>query len=193
MEACRQAFRSRRQTRGLGSGYILYVGSFSKRKNFPRMLEVACRLARKRYFHFVFVGGMSKSLTTSAADIPDDISSQITFVDAVDDPTALISYYRKAACFLFPSLYESSGLPPIEAMACGCPVVASDIPALRERCGDAAIYCDPYDIDSIAAVSSRLWMMKAFVLVFEMLGRQRAAILVGKSAPYKRWTNPSIF
>jgi glycosyltransferase involved in cell wall biosynthesis len=136
--------------------YILYVGSFSKRKNFPRMLEAACRLARKRRFHFVFVGGASKSLTATTANIPADISSYIKFVDAVNDPTALVAYYRGAACLLFPSLYESSGLPPIEAMACGCPVVASDIPALNERCGQAVLYCDPYDVDSISNAVIRI-------------------------------------
>ncbi len=176
MGACWQAFRPRRRGRAdLRDSYILYVGSFSKRKNFGRMLEVACRLARKRSFQFVFVGGGSKSLATSVANIPGDMLSQIKFVDAVDDPVALSSYYRKAACFIFPSLYESSGLPPIEAMACGCPVVVSDIPALRERCGDAAIYCDPNDIDSMAAAVERVMDDKELRSHLEVLGQQQAA------------------
>src|ERR1700733_13804852 len=87
--------------------YILYVGSLSKRKNLGRMLEAACRLARKRRFHFIFVGGASKSLATLVAQVPGDIASEITFVGAVEDPAKLVSYYRNAKCFLFPSLYES--------------------------------------------------------------------------------------
>ncbi len=129
--------------------FILYVGSLSRRKNFPRMFEVACRLAREHGYHFTFVGNTPKGLVSSAAVVPKDISSKVIFVGAIDDFATLIPYYRTAACFLFPSLYESSGLPPIEAMTFGCPVVVSDIPALRERCGDAAMYCDPYDADSI--------------------------------------------
>jgi glycosyltransferase involved in cell wall biosynthesis len=130
---------------------VLYVGSQSRRKNFPRILKTACDLARRRGFNFIFVGGESKSLNALATKVPDDISSRIVFVGAVDDMDVLISYYQRAACLLFPSLYESSGLPPIEAMACGCPVIVSDIPALRERCGDAAVYCNPEDIHSITA------------------------------------------
>ena len=155
--------------------YILYVGSMSKRKNFPRMFEAAAQLARKRGFHFVFVGGTSKSLVTSLPKPPDDIASRITFAGAEDSPAALMSYYRRAACLLFPSLYESSGLPPVEAMACGCPVIASDIPALRERCGDAAIYCDPYDTDSIAAAVERVMDDAELRARLRTLGQRQAA------------------
>jgi glycosyltransferase involved in cell wall biosynthesis len=159
-----------------GGGYILYVGSLSKRKNFQRLLEVACRLARERGFRFVFVGDTSKTLTTVRTQIPDDVSSLITFVGAVDEPAVLVSLYEKAACFLFPSLYESSGLPPIEAMGCGCPVVTSDLPALRERCGDAAIYCDPHDVDSIVAKTIGVMDDAALRQRLQALGRQRAAM-----------------
>lgn len=156
-------------------GYILYVGSLSKRKNFPRLAEVACRLARERGFRFVFVGNKSKSLTAAAADVPGDIKSLVTFAGAVENPATLASFYRNAACLLFPSLYESSGLPPIEAMACGCPVIVSDIPALRERCGDAALYCDPHDVASITATTIRLMDDPMLRQKLQTLGQHRAA------------------
>ena len=155
--------------------YVLYVGSFSKRKNFPRTLEVARRLARERGLRFVFVGGTSKSLAAPVANTPDDISSHIRLLDGVDDEATLISYYRNAACLLFPSLYEFSGLPPIEAMACGCPVVVSDIPALRERCGDAALYCDPHDAASIAKAVLQIVDDAELRAKLTALGYQRAA------------------
>ena len=158
-----------------GSDCILYVGSLSRRKNFPRMFEAVCRLIRNRGFRFVVVGDTSKSLAASMPDIPHDVASKVTFVGAVDDPAVLASYYRQATCLLFASLYESSGLPPIEAMACGCPVVASNIPALRERCGDAAIYCDPQDVQSIAAATERVMDDVALRRRLQELGRQRAA------------------
>jgi glycosyltransferase involved in cell wall biosynthesis len=62
----------------------------------------------------------------------------------------LASLYRRAACLVFPSLYEGFGLPPLEAMACGCVVAASNVTAIPEVCGDAAVLFDPTDPESIA-------------------------------------------
>jgi len=62
----------------------------------------------------------------------------------------LISHYQNAKLFVFPSFHESFGFPPLEAMACGTPVIVSDKTALPEVCGDAAIYVDPHDITDIA-------------------------------------------
>jgi glycosyltransferase involved in cell wall biosynthesis len=63
----------------------------------------------------------------------------------------LVSLYRRAAALVFPSLYEGFGLPPLEAMACGCPVAASAAGSLPEVCGDAAVLFDPHDADAVAA------------------------------------------
>jgi glycosyltransferase involved in cell wall biosynthesis len=62
----------------------------------------------------------------------------------------LASLYRTAACLVFPSLYEGFGLPPLEAMASGCPVAAANAGAISEVCGQAAIYFDPRDPEAIA-------------------------------------------
>ncbi len=67
----------------------------------------------------------------------------------------LVSLYRRAAALVFPSLYEGFGQPVLEALACGCPVACSDLPALREVAGDAAEYFDPLDPDSIAEAARR--------------------------------------
>lgn len=131
------------------AGHVLYVGSLSKRKNFPSMLAAAVRLSRRRGFRFRFVGGTASSLAVSNLSVPDDVKGLIEFAGQVDDTEQIGRSYSEAACFVFPSLYESSGLPPVEAMAWGCPVIASDIPALKERCADAALYCNPNDANSI--------------------------------------------
>lgn len=135
---------------------VLYVGSLSKRKNFPGMLEVAVQLARSRGICFTFVGSVPQGLNATVADVPKDLRGRIRFLGQVNDWGQLLDLYRSAHCFLFPSFYEASPLPPIEAMGCGCPVIAGDISSLRERCGDAALYCDPRDTRSIADAIERL-------------------------------------
>ena len=130
---------------------VLYVGSLSKRKNFPGMLDAAVRLARSRGTRFVFIGSVPQGLTETLSSVPDDLSYYIRFAGQVNEWDQLLAAYRSAHCFLFPSFYEASPLPPIEAMGCGCPVIAGDIPSLRERCADAARYCDPADVDDIVA------------------------------------------
>ena len=151
-------------TRGLASPaaarperpYALYVGSFSKRKNFDVVMDVASRLVAERPdLDFVFVGDRSK-IFEADRQIDSPLASRLKFTGQVDDLGTLVDYYRNAAVFVFPSLYESSGLPPIEAMACHCPVVVSDIPAHRERCGTAAIFCDPRDPNDIYAAVRRV-------------------------------------
>ncbi|CAN5335381.1 glycosyltransferase family 1 protein [soil metagenome] len=131
-------------------GYVLYVGSLSKRKNFPNMLKVATMIAKRRDARFVFVGGTAAGLEGSEQATAADLSDQIIFAGQVNDTARLVSLYRNAAVFMFPSFYEASPLPPIEAMACGAPVVSGAIPSLQERCGDAALYCDPSDPNDIA-------------------------------------------
>jgi glycosyltransferase involved in cell wall biosynthesis len=138
---------------GVASPYVLYAGSLSQRKNFQGVMAAASHIHADRLLNFVFSGGRDRSFTPAEAL---DHGSGLLFLGQVNDLERLAALYRNAACFVFPSFYESSGLPPIEAMAMGCPVVASDIAALRERCGDAALYCDPFDSRAIAAAILRI-------------------------------------
>ena len=79
-----------------------------------------------------------------------DFPAGVHFAGQIDDVEKLCSYYQQALAFVFPSHYESFGLPPIEAMACGCPVIVSNRAALPEICGNASVYCDPDDPEDIA-------------------------------------------
>ncbi|WP_242402425.1 glycosyltransferase [Komagataeibacter kakiaceti] len=87
----------------------------------------------------------------------------------------LRALYGAAACFVFPSLYEGFGLPPVEAMACGCPVVAADIPVLHEICGPAALYADPLDPEAIARGVTYLLDTPAMAEDMRAAGLARAA------------------
>lgn len=130
--------------------FALYVGAFSKRKNVPGILAAAIRLNKERNLPFVFVGEGGPSFQSVRMEIPEALRDRIEFVGQIDNQQLLADYMSEAMCLVFPSFYESSGLPPMEAMACGTPVIASPIAALIERCGDAALYCDPSNEEAIA-------------------------------------------
>ncbi|HHI02617.1 MAG TPA: glycosyltransferase family 1 protein, partial [candidate division Zixibacteria bacterium] len=86
----------------------------------------------------------------------------------------LIGLYRNALLFVYPSLYEGFGLPPLEAMACGCPAVVSKTASLPEVCGDAAFYVDPYDTDDIARGMEALINDKALRQRLIQKGKEQA-------------------
>ena len=124
--------------------YILSVASIEPRKNYSSLLKafsqqktnVTLKLAGGATHHFASVDNKY-------------IDSRIQFLGRMNDQQ-LVSLYRNALFFCSLSFYEGFGLPALEAMALGCPVLVSDIPAHREVCGDAVLYADPYDIDDIA-------------------------------------------
>jgi glycosyltransferase involved in cell wall biosynthesis len=139
-----------------GRDYILYVGSLSQRKNLNGLVEVAVRMAREYGVPFLFVGSNSRILAGTQIKLPEDVAPLIRFTGQVEDIELMAEIYRNARCLLFPSFYEASPLPPLEAMQFGCPVVGSDIPSMQERCGDAIDYCDPADIEDIVAAVLRV-------------------------------------
>ncbi|MGB8901666.1 MAG: glycosyltransferase family 1 protein [Methylocella sp.] len=133
-----------KETSPCAGPYILYVGTFNKLKNFPAVLKVAERILTKhRDFFFVFIGDTGAIYNEAIFRRDEKLSTRMLFPGQIDDFGLMAQYYKHATALVFPSQSESSGLPPIEAMSFGCPVIVSDIPALRERCGDAAIYCEP--------------------------------------------------
>ncbi len=94
----------------------------------------------------------------------------------------LPALYRRALALVYPSLYEGFGLPPIEAMATGCPVLAANVTAMPEVCGDAALYCDPLDRGSITAGMRRLAEDDALRARLAAAGPARAALYTWETA-----------
>lgn len=148
--------RNRLGTPQFGRDYILYVGSLSQRKNLNGLVEVAIRMARQHHMPFLFVGSNSRILAGTQIELPEDVAPLIRLTGQLEDIELMAEIYRNAKCLLFPSFYEASPLPPLEAMQFGCPVVGSNIPSMRERCGDAIEYCDPASIDDIIAAVLRV-------------------------------------
>lgn len=134
--------------------YILYVGSERARKNLYRLFQAFSRLKEEfKGLKLVKVGSAGKNDEFRKSTIKQleslGLSEDVIFVDwaAEDD---LPYYYSNASLLAYPSLYEGFGLPPLEAMACGCPVITSNTSSLPEVVGDAAIMVDPYDVDGLA-------------------------------------------
>jgi glycosyltransferase involved in cell wall biosynthesis len=132
------------------TNYLLYVGDLRPYKNVERSLEAFARLNLRSY-KFVIGGKKDPRFYTKVEKKAEDlgIKDRVIFLDYVLREH-LPHLYSEAAAFVFPSLYEGFGLPPLEAMACGCPIIVSHTASLPEVCGDAASYVDPYDVDSIA-------------------------------------------
>jgi glycosyltransferase involved in cell wall biosynthesis len=124
--------------------YILFVGTPEPRKNLERLVQAAAELTTT---------GRPEQLVLAGADgwggIELPFPERIVQLGRVGDST-LRDLYAHAGCVAYPSLWEGFGLVAGEALAAGCPVVCSNIPALREVAGDDAEYCDPGSIGSIA-------------------------------------------
>jgi glycosyltransferase involved in cell wall biosynthesis len=135
---------------GFRRPYLLYVGSRQGYKNFTRFIKAYATPKIKNFFDLVmFGGGRLNDQELSLFDklkIPRDSLQQVKGDDAI-----LAGYYKNASLFVYPSLYEGFGIPPLEAMNYGCPVVCSNTGSIPEIVGDAAILFDPYSVESMRA------------------------------------------
>lgn len=145
-----------RERYGIAPRFILYFGGFDLRKNVPRLIESYARLpaALRKEYQLVIAG---RYMHLGHPLYPDPrqtvqrlgLDGRVVFTGQVreQDKAPLFS---AATVFVFPSLYEGFGIPVLEAMACGTPVVTSDSSALPEVVGDAGLLVDPYDTDAIS-------------------------------------------
>jgi glycosyltransferase involved in cell wall biosynthesis len=127
-------------------GFLLYPARPWPHKNHARLFEALALLRRDRpELRLVLTGGgWERRAVPTGVDVKGLVS-----------PGELVDLYRRAGALVFPSEYEGFGAPPLEAMACGCPVAASTAGAVREVCGDAAEYFDARDPGAIAAGAAR--------------------------------------
>ncbi len=162
--ACDSAFRqlmpsdplraSARAAFGLSKGIVLYTGGADRRKNLDRLLQAYAGLdARCRAAHqLVFAGHMPGPQVAELRQLAAELGlgeSELVFTDYISDEQ-LIALYNECSLFVFPSWHEGFGLPVLEAMACGAPVVASDASSIREIATDKTALFDPQDVASIS-------------------------------------------
>ena len=138
--------------------YIFYLGINKPHKNLPRLVEAYARLRNTQYAIRntpLLIAGAWDTRYPESQSLAAPLGDAVRFLGAVDDAD-LPALHSAATLFAFPSLYEGFGLPVLEAMACGAPVVCGNRSSLPEVAGDAALLVDPTDTDAIAAALRRV-------------------------------------
>lgn len=160
----------------LPDNFILFVGSIEPRKNLLRLMRayLALDVRLRREFKLVLVGFKGWE-NREILELLSKAKGDILYTGFVSEQE-LGEIYNLATLFVFPSVYEGFGLPVLEAMACGCPVVASSVASLPEVCGDAALLVDPLDEASIADGLSRLVAGESLRRELRRKGLERAAL-----------------
>jgi glycosyltransferase involved in cell wall biosynthesis len=131
--------------------YILFVGNVKPHKNLKNLIK-AYELVKNDIVEDLVIVGKKEGFITGdsyISSLNSDLLKRITFTGYVSD-AELKDWVCNAKALVFPSIYEGFGLPPLEAMACGTPVITSDAASLPEVCKDASVYFDPYNIEDIA-------------------------------------------
>ena len=131
---------------------ILFVGSLNWRKNYGGAIAGFHKIMERVPHRLVIAGGSNQIFKEDpqVKGLLERIPRERIEFKGYLEEGELFELYRRAGLFVFPSFYEGFGFPPLEAMACGCPVIVSRTPSLAEVCGDAAHYIDPHDVESIA-------------------------------------------
>jgi glycosyltransferase involved in cell wall biosynthesis len=137
--------------------YFLAVSSLNYRKNFMALFQAFDFVATKNKDIKLYLVGDLGTNFFAKIDIASYLHNpRIKILGRVSD-NELIKYYSNAQGFLYPSLYEGFGIPPLEAQSCGCPILVSNASCLPEIFEDSALYCDPFSIDSIASNMVKLF------------------------------------
>jgi len=139
-----------RRQQGLPERFVLHVGTLQPRKNLPTLLKAMARL-RRHDLPLILVGGKGWFYQEIFAQVERlGLREQVRFAGYVPDEV-LPLWYSAASLLVFPSIYEGFGLPVIEAMACGTPVVAADTSAIPEAAGDAALLFPSQSVDALVS------------------------------------------
>lgn len=153
--------------------YLLYVGNRKPHKNVPRLLQAFARAPLPQQTRLLLTGGEDRETSLLTRSL--SLEGRVTFLGDVD-AEALPRLYRGAIAQVFPSLLEGFGLPPLEAMACGTAVIASDAASIPEVVGEAGLMVDPYDVDALAEAMRRVVHDEKLRSSLAKRGLERAAL-----------------
>ncbi len=176
------ADRSRLSRLGISEPYILTVATLEPRKNYVRLLHAFALLRSRGVKHRLVIvgrpGWMYEPIYEAVHQL--ELTAAVTFVQP--DDQLLAALYGQADVFVFPSLYEGFGIPPLEALACGAPVVCSNTSSLPEVVGGAAVLFDPTDVEAIADGVTTVLEDDALARRLRLLGPERAATFTWQKA-----------
>jgi glycosyltransferase involved in cell wall biosynthesis len=181
---------------GIAGPYLLSLGGIEPRKNLPNLVRAFARLPAEGRPTLVVAGGSVEwnpegrdALQEAMRDLPWEVSERVVLTGYVGEEEK-VALLGGAEALVYPSLYEGFGLPVLEAMACGTPVVTSDLSALPEVAGDAALLVDPRDPAAIASAVERVLededlrrdlkrkgISRAAAYTWEATARRTAAVL----------------
>jgi glycosyltransferase involved in cell wall biosynthesis len=182
-----------REKYGLPESYLLFTGTLEPRKNITGLLEAYGKGKARQDLKLVIAGKKGWLYDEIFETVKRlELKERVMFTGFVDD-NDLPSIYSMAKVFVYPSLYEGFGLPVLEAMACGVPVVTSHVPSLREVTGEAAILVDPQNVEALAESMdevvfgteqnykrlSRASVAQAAQFTWERTAQQTLAVLFG--------------
>ncbi len=172
------------QKMDLPPNFLLGVGTLLPRKNFSLLIEAFKRLHTKHPdLHLCIAGGKAAHTGALFEPLPPELQEKIHFLGYVST-AELCELYSRARMLVFPSTYEGFGIPPLEAMACGCPVIVSDASSLPEVVEDAALTVNPHRPDELAEAIELLLQPKAAKLYREK-GLQRVKAFSWKKSAEK--------
>jgi glycosyltransferase involved in cell wall biosynthesis len=156
--------------------FILFVGNVKPHKNLTTLIRAFERITHRVPHDLIIVGRHSDFITSdpSVSKAAARAGERVRLAGEVA-PELLKQFFRYAEALVFPSLYEGFGLPPLEAMACGCPTVVARAGSLPEVCGSASVYFDPADPDDLADALLRVLSDDRLREELRQQGRDRAA------------------
>ncbi len=166
--------------------FFLAVSSPSRHKNFAIIFDVIKHLEKYHPdldFQVIVVGKADPSIFSHQSFVN---GKKVKYLGAVNDVT-LNYLYQNATGLIYPSLYEGFGLPPLEAMTCGCPVITTNGNSLPEVCGDAALYCDPLSAIDIAHQVEQLLTKPDLVKSLRQKGFTQSKQFSWKICAQKTW------
>jgi len=167
-----------RQTYRITSDYILSVGSIQPRKNLVRLVRAYSLLRNKvgadKLPKLVFVGKRAWLYDETLRALEDASLGDSVVLTGYVPESDLPALYSGATCFVYPSIFEGFGLPPLEAMQCGTPVIIGNRTSLPEVVGNAAFAVDPFDVDAIAGAIEQMLNKPALRDDLRVKGLERA-------------------
>jgi len=173
---CKKQLENVRKKYGLPDRFILFVGVIEPRKNLERLVEAYVASSVYHEFGLVLAGSLGWGYSNLLDKVNRvGIKERIHMPGYVADAD-LPTLYSAASAFVYPSLYEGFGLPVLEAMACGTPVITSCVSSLPEVAGRAAVLIDPQNTSEIASALCRVLSDRTFAGELSALGRERAKL-----------------